>query len=229
MSTSIKFVSPSNREKIIFITHEQGWKNTKLYVAGKLIKTYENPNALKQGVTEKIEDTGTIVFKLHPTTLKPSISVNDEIYVSEKYKHERVKGLNGLIAIFGILALMNLLLFLMMIVQGNESQFRDVSLIQERFTVAGGFFTLLYAATFITLARGIYFLYFISSGFFLMTTIWVGSILFGESNPPTLAIVSLFLPRVIILILLATYFKPILDFMKAPTEETAEELLDDSF
>jgi len=229
MSTSIKLVSPTNAEKCVFITHESGWKNTKIYADGKLIETYKDPQVLKEGVRKEIDGLGNLHFKIHPATLAPSLMVDGEKFAREKRKRAPSEGVNGLIAIFAVLAFMNLLMFLIIILQSSENEYPGAMEVQRRFIALGVLFTLLYTAAAILIARGVNFMYFLATGFFFISTVWVGNLLFSENEPPTLAIVVLFLPRVIILGLLATYFKRILNSMKAPKENSENEILDDNF
>lgn len=69
MSTSIKLISPSNPKKYVFITYEAGWNNAKIYIEGKMVRSFSDSSELKNGLQFNIEHLGEIKLKLNPTTL----------------------------------------------------------------------------------------------------------------------------------------------------------------
>jgi len=225
MATSVKMVSTVTPEKSVLITHETGWNNAKVYIGGKVVRTFSDVKELKEGISEEIEGFGSIKFKLHPTTLTPTIYLNGEKYTREKKQREQPKGITGLYVVFGILAFFNLLFFGLATLRYFESGWDTMRSFSLVIIIIGSVFMLVYFLTIIFLARGVYFFYFLGTGFFTLSTLYVCFISLQQSD---LMIGLLFvLPRLIILVILGSYFKRMIQFMRTPSDET--DVLDSGF
>lgn len=134
--------------------------------------------------------------------------------------------MNGVIIIFSILALLNFLIFLMAMVRLNANILPSDLAVTEMIAIFTGGFTALYTASAILFARGIYFMYFLGTGFFFASTVWI---MYNIYHAPDDVQYIFVIARFILLGILGIYFKRVLAFMKIPKERTDHEILDDTF
>ncbi|XOV68944.1 MAG: hypothetical protein ACFHU9_07115 [Fluviicola sp.] len=226
MSSSVKFISPTNSKKSVFITYETDWKNAKFYVDGKLVATVSEPKELKKGIHLEIEGLGKMDFQVNLTALSPNLTVNGEKFVKEKRMREPVDGTNSIIVFFSILSFMNLLLFLLSLVRLFESEMAYMEDFSRRVVFLSGFFMALYLTCAILIAREKYFMYFVGTLSFLITTVLIISTIVQETEPVVYLIV---VPRIIVLILLFAFFKKMLNHIRASDDDVDSDILDEQF
>ncbi len=222
MSTSIKLISPTNSEKFIFITYEAGWNNTKVYAEGKIVQSFRDASALKNGVVFNIEQQGEVKLKLNPTTLGLTAFLDGEKLVREKRKKELDKNALGVITVFSIIALANLMHAFIGFSQQDEYRDPDPSLVAVPVCLF-----ILYLACAILYGYRIYFFYFIGTAVYLLTTI--EQVLLAIEVDLMAVWLIYILPRFILIALLASYTRRVLILMNASKKADPDEVLDDTF
>lgn len=223
MSTSVKMIAPSDPVKSVFITYEAGWKNTRIYLEGKVVKTFENTAELKNGVQTEIENLGTLELKLNPTTLSLSASLDGERLVREKMKSTKEKGTLGVISVFSIIAVVNLISMIIALSENTRPSPERTSLI-----VIPGLFFVFYLVSAILFGNKIYFFYFAATGVYLLKTLHEISLILEINYYFVEVFIFYIIPRFVLLAILGLYTKRIIKLMRAPSGEASDEILDEN-
>lgn len=222
MSKSIKLISPSDSLKSVFITYEIGWNNVKLHIRGKVVKTIATRSELSTGINILVNGFGTITVRLNAETQEVSLHVDGEKFKREFNPSDKDKSSIRVQIVFGIQAIMNLVLLMLCV----KNHFETPSMINFNFMVLclSAFFMLSYAVSIIFLRRGMYFFYFFGTGLLTLSTLGV---IYTLSQESLINMAIFTVPRLILLIILYTQYKAIRKRIRTEETEHLSELLDE--
>lgn len=221
MPHSVKFTSLNNSEKSLLVTYDTFWENAKFYFEGKLVRSFTAVSELQKGVQFEIEEFGRIDFRVHSITFKPTLLIIDEDGISENYRLSRNNRTNGVLIVFGLLAISNLIAVLYYAFIYYDFPGDDLSTTP---LFLYGLFTAIYVISIIFLRRGLYFFYFVGLGIFTFTAVYVAYLSYLSGAPESL----LFLfPRFVLIGILLYYFKRVTKYMREEKTDASLEILDE--
>lgn len=218
-------ISTVDPDKSIFITHEAGWNNTRLYIHGKVIKEFSSGSELKDGANFYLEDFGSVEMKLNSATFSLSLTVDDKPFEEEKTALQISESMNGPIGIFAILAIINFFVFAFALL-GSMDPFESSNKYDFVMLLTSGFYTLTYSLTLIFTIRKVYFFYFIGTALYTLTSLYYCSILIDDLNGITITIIGV---RFLLMFVLLYHFKRAVGFVRGKNAPKGEDVIDNDF
>lgn len=206
----------------LFVTHETGYQNLKVYASGQQLVHLTDPEILRNGHTVQHQELGEIDLRFVHGKKLLEIRVNELLCVPEKSAEESVDNLKGLSRIFWALTILSVIGLI----------FQAYTLIQFRLSVVqlflALFFSFLSSAAYLFAAiftrKGKAWAYFVGTGVFLFgTVIYAMNVITYDAGMA--AMVVLFI-RLGILGLLLYFVKSVVRVMNAPKEMANQDILD---
>lgn len=174
-----RFISQEDPNEVIVIRRNRLWENVHIYYNEESVQHYKHAYEMREGVVFEIEELGTASLKVHPVTLVPTLIINGIAFVSERQKDHPKKNLRFVTVLFGILACINLVLFGIVINRYLSYPHLPFALFP---LIVFGVYAFGYVVTTFFLARRVFFFYFIGSGLFVVSTLYILLLAFDTFN-----------------------------------------------
>lgn len=224
MSTSYKMVSTQDKDKFVFVTCNAGWRRTKIYANGSLIRQFKKASEFRNGTEILVNDFGTIQLSLNALG-KLEVSVDGIRYEHVVSKKHAIDRFRGAAAVFVILAVLNFLFLLLTIVflfDTAETFSRGATVL----TTIALICTIVYTVSAAYLRKGLTIFYFIGLTLYVFTTFYFLSEFMDHDG-------EFFLwygiPRLVFFALILRYIGRVLNYAQNYQDKDDSNVLDSEF
>lgn len=224
MSTfSKRYSVPDEPTKSIYLTWETGYKNVKVYFDGRLITTIAHPTEFKSEFYVEDSILGNIQIQFSSSRpIVMNVSVEGTSYFPENSKNDR-EGFAGLVTLFWIifgLGILGTVIAYSQLISIYDLVFLIAAFAIDALMLAA------YAVSAVFLNKRQGWAYFLGVTVFLLSTIFYFYINMASYLGLTVGPIIILIIRVAFLIYMFTFLKNAIIAMRAPSDELADDLLD---